>query len=126
MRGVNGITDPNLENLIRRVKNAIQNNNVGAVLYYQANGFFVLSADYRDDLDRKDGLPMYLPNFLGGLIQFGDLTAESNDREAWLYSTNWPFHLTTWYLYFYKIHYPADPQIDGNWQWQGIYLGEFY
>ncbi|WGK70354.1 hypothetical protein P0082_05695 [Candidatus Haliotispira prima] len=121
----NWYTDPNLENLIRKIKSAIQRNDVGATLYYQANSFFVLSADYRDEV-RRSGTNIYLPHFLGGIIQFGDLTPESNDEEAWLYSTNWPFHLTTWYLYFHKIHYPAKPEIDGNWEWAGIYLGDFY
>ena len=118
-------TDPSLENLIRRVKYAIQSSNASAVLYYQANGFFVLSADYRDEV-RRMGMNIYLPHFLSGVIQFGGLTPESNDQEAWLYSTNWPFHLTTWYLYFHKIDYPASPDIDGNWEWAGIYLGDFY
>ncbi|MEM9424290.1 MAG: hypothetical protein AAF975_05840, partial [Spirochaetota bacterium] len=118
-------TDPSLENLIRRVKYAIQSNNARSVLYYQANGFFVLSADYRDEVSRSN-TNIYLPHFLGGFVQFGHLTPESNDEEAWLYSTNWPFHLTTWYLYFRKIHYPASPEIDGNWEWAGIYLGDFY
>ena len=121
----NWYTDSSLENLIRRITSAIQNNNAGAVLYCQANQFFVLSADYRDELSRN-GTNIYLPHFLGGMIQFGDLTPESNDEEAWLYTTNWPFHLATWYLYFCKIHYPADPEIDGNWEWAGIYLGDFY
>ncbi len=121
----NWYSDPDLENLITRIKTAVHTKDVGAVLYYQANGFFVLSADYRDDVARS-GTNIYLPHFLGGTIQFGGLTPESNDEEAWLYSTNWPFNITTWYLYFQKIHYPTDPEIDGNWEWSGIYLGDFY
>ncbi len=121
----NWYTDPSLENLIQKVQYAIQNNDINNVLRYQANGFFVLSSDYRDEVSRI-GSDIYLPYFLGGVIQFGNLTPESNDKEAWLYSTNWPFHLTTWYLYFHKIDYPVSPEIDGNWEWAGIYLGDFY
>ena len=121
----NWYTDPDLKNLIRKIQYAIQQNNVRAVLYYQANGFFALSSGYRDNLERSF-TNIYLPNFLGGFIQFGGLATESNNEEAWLYSTNWPFDLSTWYLYFRRIRYPVNPEIDGNWEWAGIYLGDFY
>ena len=121
----NWYTNPDLKNLIRKIQDAIQQNNVRAVLYYQANGFFVLSSGYRDNLERN-AINIYLPNFLGKGIQFGSVAPESSNQEAWLYSTNWPFDLSTWYLYFRRIRYPADPEIDGNWEWGGIYLGDFY
>ena len=121
----NWYSDPNLNSLIRKIQYAIQQNNVRSVLYYQANGFFVLSSGYRDNLERNV-MNIYLPNFLGRGIQFGNLSPESNNQEAWLYSTNWPFDLSTWYLYFRRIRYPANPEIDGNWEWAGIYLGDFY
>jgi len=36
----------------------------------------------------------------------------------------WHQYLSTWYLYFRKIYFPADPEIHGRWEWAGIYYGE--
>ena len=48
----------------------------------------------------------------------------SNAQEAYLKTTGWSYRIPTWYLYFRKINFPADPDIHGNWEWAGIYFGE--
>jgi len=53
-----------------------------------------------------------------------ELDSSSNATEAFLRTTGWSQYMSTWYLYFRKIHFPQDPEIHGNWEWAGIYYGE--
>jgi tetratricopeptide (TPR) repeat protein len=52
------------------------------------------------------------------------LDSSSNATEAYLRTTGWSTYMSTWYLYFRKIHFPQDPEIHGRWEWAGIYYGE--
>ena len=52
------------------------------------------------------------------------LDKASNQQEAYLKTTGWSYRISTWYLYFRKINFPADSEIHGNWEWAGIYFGE--
>ena len=52
------------------------------------------------------------------------LDSASNQHEAYLRTTGWEYRISTWYLYFRKINFPADSEIHGNWEWAGIYFGE--
>ena len=52
------------------------------------------------------------------------LDRASNQQEAYLKSSGWSYRISTWYLYFQKINFPADSEIHGNWEWAGIYFGE--
>ena len=53
-----------------------------------------------------------------------ELDKISNAQEAYLKTTGWDFRMNTWYFYFRKINFPANPEIHGNWEWAGIYLGD--
>jgi hypothetical protein len=52
------------------------------------------------------------------------LDAGSNANEAYLRTSGWSQYISTWYLYFRKIYFPADPEIHGRWEWAGVYYGE--
>ena len=52
------------------------------------------------------------------------LDAGSNANEAYLRTWGWSQYISTWYLYFRKINFPADPEIHGRWEWAGVYYGE--
>jgi tetratricopeptide (TPR) repeat protein len=52
------------------------------------------------------------------------LDSSSNATEAYLRTTGWSTYMSTWYLYFRKIHFPQNPEIHGRWEWAGIYYGE--
>jgi len=45
-------------------------------------------------------------------------------NEAYLKSKGWTLAVPTWYFYFRKVNYPANPDIHGTWEWAGIYIGE--
>ena len=53
-----------------------------------------------------------------------DLDRDSNEQEAYLATYGWGFRIPTWYLYFRRLDFPADPSVHGQWEWAGIYLGE--
>ena len=53
-----------------------------------------------------------------------ELDSDSTAREAYLKTWNWLYHVNTWYFYFRRVDFPADPDIDGRWEWAGIYFGE--
>ena len=67
---------------------------------------------------------------LGAFLQSSRVIADdqldvySNSGEAYLRTTNWNYRIPTWYLYFRRVDYPPDPEINGRWEWAGIYLGE--
>ena len=51
------------------------------------------------------------------------LDEASNENEAYLKTWGWNTYVNTWYLYFRKVNFPLDPDINGNWEWAGIYIG---
>jgi tetratricopeptide (TPR) repeat protein len=66
-----------------------------------------------------------LGTFLNSRVRCNaELDTDSNAQEAYLKTTGWSYRIKTWYLYFRKIHFPADPEKHGQWEWAGIYLGE--
>ena len=72
--------------------------------------------------------PEFIANlgiFLSPMISVSKvLDKASNQHEAYLKTTGWTYRISTWYLYFRKINFPADSEIHGNWEWAGIYFGE--
>ncbi|MBQ9238261.1 MAG: hypothetical protein IJ191_02970 [Treponema sp.] len=52
------------------------------------------------------------------------LDEDSNPNEAYLRTWGWSQYVSIWYLYFRKVNFPVDPDIHGNWEWAGIYMGE--
>jgi hypothetical protein len=61
----------------------------------------------------------------GNRIRYSDeLDASSTANEAYLRTWGWTQTISTWSLYFRKIHFPLDPEINGHWEWAGIYYGE--
>jgi len=58
-------------------------------------------------------------------VRFSDKVDElSNEGEAYLRSTGWNYRIPTWYFYFRRVEYPADPDVNGAWEWAGVYFGE--
>jgi hypothetical protein len=80
----------------------------------------------QDDSESNTQVLFDLGSFLrGSKISYAkELDIDSNAREAYLETWGWSYRMPTWYLYFRKINYPGDPEINGRWEWAGIYFGE--
>ena len=93
---------------------------------YQAKVNFFARSWGQGDLDNANLSIFSLSYFMqGNRIRYADkLDDSSNSTEAFLRTWGWHQYLSTWYLYFRKIYFPADPEIHGRWEWAGIYYGE--
>jgi tetratricopeptide (TPR) repeat protein len=127
-------TVPDLNTLVDAVKDAIFTKNIAKLRKYQAKvNFFVKGWDQQaptgdpTDDSPADGsadsnIGVYLMSSNPKIE--GQLDITSNDKEAYLRTTGWNFRPPTWYLYFRKVDFPADPEANGQWEWAGIYFGE--
>ena len=120
-------TEESLDTLVTRIRDAIWRKNIRRLNALRSGvGFFVRA--WQDE-DSTQGLEL-----LNDLTVFYDqgktirssaeLDRDSNEKEAYLRTTGWGYRIPTWYLYFRMVDFPADPDIHGEWEWAGIYLGE--
>lgn len=117
-------TMENLDDLVGTVKYAIRTQDSRLLTRYQAEKFFLMNWS-QEDSDDFTHIPMTLGSFLKSSVRYSSQLEDfSNDREAYLWTAGWSWKIPTWYLYFRKIDYPADPEINGRWEWAGIYFGE--
>jgi tetratricopeptide (TPR) repeat protein len=123
-------TVPDLDVLVEGVKDAIYTKNIAKLRKYQAKvNFFAEGWDQQSPTGDPSGegtedfnIGIYLMSSSAKIE--GELDITSNDKEAYLRTTNWNFRPPTWYLYFRKVDFPANPDINGQWEWAGIYFGE--
>jgi len=115
-----------LDQLIARVKQALDAGDSRSLSRLRAKvGFFAM--DWHQDKDDGNSQVQFdLSVFMaGGRIRYNDaLDPSSNAREAFLRTTGWTERMPSWYLYFRKVDFPADPEVHGRWEWAGIYFGE--
>jgi tetratricopeptide (TPR) repeat protein len=119
-------TRESLDELIKAVKSAIAERDARALARLRAGvNFFSMSWE-QDDSESNTQVLFDLGSFLrGSKISYAkELDIDSNAREAYLETWGWSYRMPTWYLYFRKINYPGDPEINGRWEWAGIYFGE--
>ncbi len=116
---------PSLSDLVTAIRSAIANQNVSLLLHYQAKvGFFVRSWESGDTPTPDD--PEFLTDFgvfMNPSVWVSD-TLDANSQEAYLRTGGWTYRIETWYLYFRRINFPADPNVQGQWEWAGIYFGD--
>jgi len=119
-------TFESLPTLLTAVKAALDTGNSWQLGRYRAKVNFFARSWGQGDLDNASLSFFSLSNFMqGNRIRYADkLDDSSNSTEAFLRTTGWSQYLSTWYLYFRKIYFPADPEIHGRWEWAGIYYGE--
>lgn len=55
-----------------------------------------------------------------------ELSAGSGLNDAYLRTLGWAKFSSVWYFYFRKIYFPMDAEINGRWEWAGIYYGEHF
>ena len=118
-------TFESLNALLSAVKGALDGGDNARLRQYQAKvNFFARS--WSQDADDSGMAEFSLSGFMGkNEIRYAAaLDPGSNANEAYLKTTGWDQYITTWYLYFRKIYFPADPDIHGRWECAGIYYGE--
>ena len=117
-------TVEDLDTLVSTIKYAIRTLNGPLLKRYQADDFFLMSWSQQESDDFVH-IDMDLSAFLKSSIVYrSHLEPFSSDREAYLWTQNWSYRIPIWYLCFRKVDYPADPEINGRWEWAGIYFGE--
>lgn len=119
-------TRTDLDQLVIDIRTAIYQRSGSKLKRYKAEQFFTMSWN-QDVTDLFTHTNLDVASFLNPGVQvIRDLDPMSNESEAFLRSWGWSYRIRTWYLYFKKIDYPADPEINGRWEWAGIYFGETF
>ncbi|MEI8096106.1 MAG: hypothetical protein WCG80_17990 [Spirochaetales bacterium] len=125
-----------LSELVEQVKKAVSNSNTPLMETLRAKvGFFALSWDNTDlaeSLTEAFDISKFLKELVlqanynsGSEVRFSPSLDElSNDSEAYLRSTGWNYRIPTWYFYFRRVEFPADPETNGAWEWAGVFFGE--
>ena len=80
----------------------------------------------QDDSIPTGSVDFSMRNFMHGnrIVVTDELIPGPTINEAYLKTKGWTLAVPTWYFYFRKVNFPADPDIHGNWEWAGIYIGE--
>lgn len=114
-----------LDSLVAAITGAISRGDRSALNRLRSeSGFFTMSWE-QQVADESAAQVFDLTAFPLDRVRFGgELDADSNANEAFLRTTGWSYQVGTWYLYFRRIDFKADPEIDGRWEWAGIFLGE--
>ena len=119
-------TFESLEALETAVKKAIQNYDWRSLDKYKAKLNFFSMSWKQDETDPNAQEEFSMRSFMrGNSVRFAsELDASSNSNEAYLRTWGWSQYVSVWYFYFRKVNFPLDPDINGNWEWAGIYMGE--
>lgn len=108
------------------VKKAIRNYDWRALDNYRAKVNFFSMSWKQDEMDPNAQEEFSMRNFMrGNRVRYNlELDSDSTSNEAYLRTWGWSQYVSVWYLYFRKVNFPLDPDIHGNWEWAGIYIGE--
>jgi tetratricopeptide (TPR) repeat protein len=114
-----------LDTLVSEVKRAVVLRDRRALQRLRSKaGFFAMS--WEEQAADETVAPVFdLSAFSLSKVRFdAAFDADSNADEAFIRTTGWSYRVKTWYLYFRRIDFKADPEFDGSWEWAGIFLGE--
>jgi tetratricopeptide (TPR) repeat protein len=115
-----------LNDLVAAVKDAMLAKNLGRLRKYQAQVNFFQEPWDQQPLVDEETVNYNITNYLlsSNVAIVGQLDIAANEKEAYLKTIGWNFRPPTWYLYFRMVDFPANPDINGQWEWAGIYFGE--
>ena len=119
-------TFESLDALVSAVKTAISNYNWRTLDRYKSKVNFFAMSWRQDETDTNSLESFSMRSFMtGNRIHYNtELDKSTSPNEAYLRTWGWSTYINTWYLYFRKVNFPADPEIHGRWEWAGIYFGE--
>lgn len=118
-------TVDNLDDLVGEVKKAINWGQPWKLNEFMSQINFFTTSWEQQESQVDESFVHNLGTFLNSRVRCSaEIDTDSNAQEAYLKTTGWSYRIKTWYLYFRKIHFPADPEKHGHWEWAGIYLGE--
>lgn len=119
-------TYEDLDVLVAKVKAALAAGDPYRLRNSRAKVNFFAMSWHQDETDVNSQVLFDFTEFMsGGRIYSAEtLDPMSGARDAYLRTWGWSERISTWYLYFRKIYFPADPEIHGRWEWAGIYFGE--
>jgi len=116
-----------LDELKAAVIKAIRNYDWRALDRYKAKVNFFSMSWKQEETDANAQEVFSMRDWMrGNRIRCSDTLDEtSTPNEAYLRTWGWTNFsgVSVWYLYFRKIDFPLDPDINGNWEWAGIYIG---
>ncbi len=112
--------------LVDKVKAALAAGDPWKLRSYRAKVNFFAMSWHQDESDVNSQVLFDFSEFMSGgrVYSAAGLDPSSGPRDAYLKTWGWSERISTWYLYFRKIYFPADPEIHGRWEWAGIYFGE--
>jgi len=118
--------------LVRKIRTAIGEKDVETLQALRAKGYFFTITWEQNKSDMANFFSVIsVADYLGVFLANSDvkvapeLDADSNAREAFLRTERWEFRIhSTWYFYFRRVDFGPDPDINGGWEWAGIYFGE--
>ena len=112
--------------LVGKVKAALAAGDSYKLRSYRAKVNFFAMSWHQDETEGNSQVPFDFAEFMsnGRIYSAEALDPSSGARDAYLKTWGWSERISTWYLYFRKIYFPADPEIHGRWEWAGIYFGE--
>jgi hypothetical protein len=115
-----------LDELVKGIEDALSSGSAVKLGRFRAKVNFFAMSWHQDEGDANSQVLFDFSALMAGSrVSFEPaLDPSSSTREAYLKTWGWSDRVTTWYLYFRKINFPADPDIHGRWEWAGIYFGE--
>ncbi len=122
-------TYADLDLLVDEIKGSLWTQNATRLLRLRAGANFFAMSWEQEESDENSDIPTFdIGAFMRrSRVRFSDeLEITSNANEAYLRTWGWSHRIPTWYLYFRRVDFPADPDVHGTWEWAGILFGESY
>ena len=119
-------TAEKLDDLVTTIKRALSRRDASTLLLYRPSVNFFARSWHQEEFDFNSQINFNIGIFLRrSRVSSSDaIDINSNAQEAYLRTWGWSHRIPTWYFYFRRVDFPADPRTHGNWEWAGIFFGE--
>jgi len=119
--------DKDIESHVKKIKYAIRKRNRQLLTTYVSKTNFRVGYFKEKAEKSKSYYDLAIHRWWNNSIYFeSEVESFSTDSEIYLRSTYWTLpQMKEWYFYFKKVDYPYDSDIDGGWEWAGIYFGNW-